>query len=331
MSSFSYLGFVQRVLGMAGQAAITELSTVPGEDAYKVQDCVNDTIHDLSNILRIKSRLTTFSFNTVSGTRTYALPKSIEFPVHDLVRQTDNIKLDFMQTNIFDLQQPNPADSVGNPSIYYLEGYFGVQVQPASTGELISVVSSSASDINLSVVLQGYDTSYNYIEEKITLIGTTAVVSTNTFKVLNNISKETTAGSVTFTGSVSTTLFLTLNPYENSALFAHIGLHPVPNLVVSIIGRGYAKIPNMNTEYSVPVGLTERHVNAIVAGAYARYMKYDPKYIYDGAATLYDVYYDEVKKIISADARIYDSQPRVKQAGEMRRIYVFRPLDRESN
>jgi hypothetical protein len=331
MADFNFLGLTNRVLGMAGQTVITSLSTDPAEDAYRVQLCVNDTIQDLSNVLRIKSRMSNYSFNTVVGQRTYALPKNIEYPVYDLVRQTDNMKLNFVETNIFDLMQPKPADATDNPSIYYLEGFFGVQIQPASTGEIVSMASSSASDINIDVVIQGYDASGNYVEEVIVLIGTSTVTSTNTFSKINSISKGNTTGSISFTGSVSGTAFLTLNSYENSALFAHIGLHPVPNLIVNIVVRGFAKIPSLNSAYSVPVGLTERHINAIIAGTYARYMKYEPKYISDGANTLWGIYKDEIAKIVAADARILDYQPRMKQAGELTRLYTFRPLDRESN
>lgn len=328
---FNFLGFVNRVLNMCRQTPVTTFAGLTeASDAKKVMVCVNDTLQDLSNLLRVRGRLTTFSFPTVASQRVYCLPKSIEFPIYDLVQQTDDIKLEQFDTNYYDNLLPNPSSWSGNPTAYYLEGFYGVQTQPASTGEIISIVSDNSSDTSINCTIQGYDTSNNYIEEEITLSGTVSVNSTNTYKTISNIYKDSSSGKVTFTGSVSTTTFLTLTPSENSILFAHIGLHPIPSTVITIYGRGYARIPSLTNEYSVPVGLTERHINAIVLGSYARYIRYDAKFPQEAIPVTFQSYYDEIKKIVAMESLNPDLLTRMKRGNEIGNFYRFRPLDRES-
>ena len=115
---FNYLGFVREILAMNKQSDVTALSTDHEEDAYKVQWCVNDTIADLNNILRLKARQSTFEFDTVVGQRTYVLTKKIQWPLLGLRQKVTDIPLTQMSAKEFDMLVPDD-DSSGEPGFYY--------------------------------------------------------------------------------------------------------------------------------------------------------------------------------------------------------------------
>jgi hypothetical protein len=334
---FNFLGFVNRLLNMCRQTVITTFTGLAADsDAYKCMICVNDTIQDLSNLLRIRGRLTTFTFPTVANQRVYCLPKNIEYPIYDLVQQSDDLKLEQFDTNYYDNLLPDPNDWKGNPTAYYLEGFFGVQTQIVSTGDNVLVQSYDVNgilnpaDVYKNVFIQGYDVSGNYIEELVTLNALGEESTIQTFAKITNINKDATNGTIKVYESITLNQLLALAPTEKNFMFAHIGLHPIPNSVITIYGRGYAKIPSLTGEYSIPLGLTERHINAIILGAYARYMRYDAKYPQESITATFQSYYDEVKKIIAMDNVNPDLNQRMKRMSEKTSLYRFRPLDRES-
>lgn len=330
----SFLGLVNTILLMNKQASLTGFSSVAiGDDAYNVQQSVNQTINDLSNILRIKSRMTTFSFNTVASQRLYSISKRVIYPLISLVNTNTDVKMKHLMTQEFEYLCPDDTDS-GDPEFYYIDNFAGVQAQPASTGEQISFVSSSTADISI-LVIQGFDDSNNYVAEEVTLQGTTTVTTTATFMRISSINKALTTGKITVTNSGGTTTILTLNPKERTRNLAVIGLHPIPSSVISITGRGYSYMPELINELDIPSGLPPEGLNALVLGSYARYMRYYSRIsaefekISVGAA--FEAYYDEVKKVIAADNSNPDLYLRMRSSKEsFRYLPSSRILDRET-
>lgn len=298
---FNFLNFCNRLLMIAKRPPVTSFSTTVNADEYRCRLAINDAVQDLALLLRIKSRLIEFTFDTVASTRTYILPKRVMYPLYDLRQKESDVQLRQMVANDFGKFFPDDDDS-GDPEWYYLEEAVGVNNQPASTGEQVYCVSSSASDTSV-VVIQGYDTSNNYIVDEVTLSGTTAVASSSTFKFISSISKIVTTGTITFRNSGSTTTYLTLSPKEYIRRSIMIGLHPIPDSAITIYGKGWEKIPALVNEYDVPVGLDTMHINAIIAGGIFHYMKYDPVVQRESLAGYKQDFYDEVKKIISVDKR----------------------------
>lgn len=326
---FNFLGIVNRVLAMTGKALVTTLSTTTNKDDYSVQLCVNDTLQDLSNLLRIKSRMINFSFNTVAAQRVYPIPKQAKIPIYDLRQKQTGVKLGFIETNVYDEKVPNDVSS-GDPLLYYIENAGGVQYQPASSGETINIVSSNSAD-TVKTIIQGYDTSGNYISEEVTLNGTSSVASTNTYKTVEKISKQVTSGIVTYSTATITTV-LKLGPRETQSSILQIGLYPIPSSVITIYGRAWAKIPSLVYDYDSPIGIGEDCINAIVAGAYARFMKFDPKYTQENIQSIWNVYSNEVMKIIDNDMRNPDRVVRMRSSREITsQIDWSRPINRHTS
>lgn len=300
---FNYLGLVNRLLLMAKRAPVTAISTTVNSDAYRAQLSINDTIQDLAHLLRIRSRMTTFTFNTVAGQRLYNLPKQVIYPLYTMREKTNDLTIKPANTREFDYLIADDTSS-GIPSIYYLEGFTPVLIQPVSTtGEAVSIVSSSGSDNNAIVVLQGYDGSNNFITEEITLTGTSSVGSSNSYTKIVSVSKGVTVGSVSVKDYYETITLQILSPSETSASIPVIGLHPIPSSVITIYCRGWYKIPTLQHENSIPVGLNEQHLNAIVRGGMARFMEYDPKIPTEAMSSFYERYYDEISKITTYDQK----------------------------
>ena len=326
---FNYLGLVNRLLLMAKRAPVTAISSTVNSDAYRAQLCINDTIQDMAHLLRIRSRMTTFTFNTVAGQRTYNLPKQITYPLYTMREKTNDLTIKPANTREFDYLVADDTSS-GTPETYYLEEFSPVSNQPASTGEAVYVVSSSASDTGI-VVLQGYSwNSNNFATEEISLNGTSAAGSANTYVKISSLSKGTTTGTITVRNYADTTDFQELSPTEGYVSIPVIGLHPIPSSVMTIYCRGWYKIPALQHENSIPVGLNEQHLNAIVRGGMARFMEYDPKIPNEAIGSFYERYYDEIQKI-----NTYDQKDGVTY--RMRSPYwtnsggtPFNPLDRGS-
>ena len=311
---------------MCGRTAVSSLSSSVADDDSHVQWCVNDTIQDLSNVLRIKSRMINFQFDTVIGQRVYPLPKQAKIPIYDLRQKQTGVKLGYMETEVYDANIPNDQ-STGDPLLYYIEAAGGVSYQPASSGETINVVSSSAGDTS-AVVLQGYDVANNYISEEVTLNGTSTVTSANTYKTVEKVSKQATTGNVTLSTATVTTVLI-LNAKETQSIVMQIGLYPIPANVITIYGRAWSKIPFLQYAYDSPIGLGEECINAIVAGAYARYMKFDPKFTQENIQSIWGVYSNEILKIIDNDMRNPDRVVRMKSSRETgSKMDWARPINR---
>jgi hypothetical protein len=122
-------------------------------------------------------------------------------------------------------------------------GYSPVALQ-LSTADTIEVLSSSTSDTTQKVYLRGYDTNGQELDESITLTGTSAAASTNTYTAfsitdpttgLSMVSKDgDTVGSVTVREATSDTVLGRLGPKERALRHRIIRLHNVPSAADTI-------------------------------------------------------------------------------------------------
>ena len=323
-----FLGVVNRVLQMCKQTYVDDFSGVSlGDDAYNVQTCVNDTLDDLSNILKVKTRMINFSLTTIVNQRTYTMPRRILFPVYSLRQSANDIKLKQMNTQDFDFHIPDD-DNYGSPEVYYLDNFSGVASQPSSTVSTgIDIVSSDASDTS-TITIQGYDSSGYYVSEEVILTGTTTVVSTNVFLYIEKVSKDITDGNITLSENGGST-HIVLGAQEKSISVPVIGLHPIPSSIMTISGRGWMRIPELVNELDRPLGLEDNAANAVMLGTYARYLRYDTTNKYETINGAFGAYYDEVKKLIAYDTKDLDLYRRMRQPRESRRhMNRFNPLDR---
>lgn len=156
--------------------------------------------------------------------------------------------LRYMDEDAFDRREPNPSAS-GNPRIYTLFEYAGVETQPAAASTL-SLVSSSASDTTQIVLIRGLVSGYDDYES-VTLSGTSTVATTKSFSRIDSISKSAeTAGRVTVTAGATTVVVL--GALEKTVRFRKIRFFPEAGSSITITIKHY-KAP------VIPVTLYDTH------------------------------------------------------------------------
>jgi hypothetical protein len=335
---FHYLGFVNRLLMMNRQATVSDFNSVTiGDDAYKAQLCVNDTVLELSRLLKTINQETSFTISTVANQRVYSLPAYIEFPLISVLQMTDNIKLGFIDRYDYDKYIVDYSEHTGNPEAYYFEGYSAFDTQPA-VGDAVTVATSI-------IPGSGYLLNYVYISSQYNrLINATATLSTGINTLISaGGSYLTTFVNVTLnrlpvttvvfsnnTGGGATKTYGAMTTIENYLSIPQIGIHPIPTSVMTLYCRGYRKpVPLVNT-YDIPIGFTADHINAITLGAYARLLRYKADVPVESVQSAFKAYYDEVQKVSAVRFRNPDLNIRMKSSGEYVPLNYFRPLDRWS-
>lgn len=317
---FNFLGFVNTLLAYMKRTPITSFSSTTNTDEFRARSAVNACVQDLALVLRIKTRQTTFEITTVAGQRLYTIQRRIVYPFGNLRQKVSDLTIIPMNPRQFDRFIPNDQSS-GTPEIHYFEKFSGASIQPTSA-ENLSVVSSSASDTN-KIVIQGYSSGlYNF--EEVTLTGTSSVTVSTFFDYIESVSKPRTSGQVDVSGVGGT--YVSLSPHETTHRFLVIGLHPIPSSAITVYGRGWTQSQLLINELDIPIGFSFEHVNAIVAGGYYHFMKYDPAFKRDTLEGLKRDYYDEISKIVAQDTN--DMVQYRMSSGYRNKIGEFIPLSR---
>jgi hypothetical protein len=135
-----------------------------------------------------------FQFTTVPGQRAYVLPDYFG-KVAGFEADIRNLSTGgaIAPVSLDDLESAFPLsgtalEPAGVPQYYAIAGTQGVLLQPAAAGEALSVVSSSASDTTVVVVVEGLDVAGNWLRQQVTLTGT-APVLVGTFAQVINFTK----------------------------------------------------------------------------------------------------------------------------------------------
>jgi len=133
-------------------------------------------------------------------------------------------------------------DKVGNiisdnPTRYRLTGTYTVKNSIGSTGETIDIVSTSALDITPNVVrIEGFVGGVE-IGENVTLTGTSAATSTNTFDADQRVrvsiatddgTRKDVVGKITIDGTTSSTTYAEISPAEYAHAYQWFKVSPTP-------------------------------------------------------------------------------------------------------
>ena len=179
------------------------------------------------------------TFSTVADQESYNLDEEID-RIAFLRQRTTPLKFLYVPDHLAYQYVPNPEDTgSGVPRAYRLWEETGFSVQNTSA-EKLTVVSSSALDTGatFTVSLVGRESTNNLIvSESLTLTGTTAVTSTNTYAIggLLQISKaKATTGTISIAGATSATAFSKIAPEERAPRFKRLSLYPIPSAVITI-------------------------------------------------------------------------------------------------
>jgi hypothetical protein len=224
-----FLTHVNNILERLRQDKVTTISTDPASVAFRCQTAVQRAIARVWNakqwtFKQASDTLAITAASTLAGA-TYSLPKR----VGDLFLVTSTVspyKINPKSQDDFKTRIPNPV-SIGNPTIFTQFEYVGVDQQPSSAS-IISVSSNSSADITQKVRIRGVVNNEEDVEE-ITLVGTTAVLTTKSFSVIHSVSKSAaTAGKVTVTSNSGAVTVVALGPLETVLRLKKITAYPFP-------------------------------------------------------------------------------------------------------
>lgn len=197
-----------------------------------IKNYVNDIYFDILKRINWQDIDDDYSFSTVAGTQDYVLPSNFgkEVYVYDATNLTE-LKPITMQELVRDF--PSGLSLSGTVSRYAILNK-AVRSQPSSSST-ISVVSSSASDSTQTVRIKGYDSNGVQLEESITLNGTSAQTSSNSYVEIQSITKSaSTVGRITVTSNSGAVTVAILAPADLSYMVKVVRLNYTPNGAITV-------------------------------------------------------------------------------------------------
>ncbi|MAH51569.1 hypothetical protein CMI37_37480 [Candidatus Pacearchaeota archaeon] len=184
-----------------------------------------------------------FTLASVADTSQYGLPLYVR-KVLNLEDPTNDISLWTTSARQYDQSYPGTSDS-GTPRLSYSLGTRGVEKFPASDGTL-SLVSDDTGDdgSNYKVRVTGFNTSGVLVTEQVTMDGTTAATTTNSYDStlgIERIAKEPAEG-ITFSGNITVkdddSNTISIVPiWWDSPDYVWIEFHPIPSAVITYTVR----------------------------------------------------------------------------------------------
>ena len=220
-----------------------------------ITDCLNLSLSEIHYAWpwSWKRRKTTFS--TVADQEDYRLDEEVD-QIAILRQRTTPLVLLHVPDRKFYKVVPDPEDRGSGVSRYYRQWEETGFTASLAADDTIQVLSSSTSDgSGFSVRLVGRNTSGIVIGETLTLNGTTAVTSTNTFDSgsLMRVSKSAnTTGVITVRRTTGATTLIQMAPTEASPRSKIISLYPIPSAVVTMYLEYYERLHLLSAEADVP-------------------------------------------------------------------------------
>lgn len=212
---------------------------------------------------------TPYELTTVAGTRSYVLPRQFGRMAHrdGRIRNiTQGSWIEPIDRGQLDEQRPEAGtslDSTGLPYGYLMDGTSPVSRQPAAAGEACEVVSSSASDDDVEVVIEGLDASGAHTRTRVTLNGTTPV-AVGTWSRIFEFGKAydsadtpatdqtSSVGSVTLRTVAGPTTLQTLASDESAVDLPTITFYATPDAAY-VIAVPYMRAPRRAYEDADPL------------------------------------------------------------------------------
>ena len=199
-----------------------------------------------------------FTFASVVSTYRYGMPLYVRKVLN--IEDPDNDKSIWdITARGFDKSYPGTTES-GTPNMAFSLGVRGVQKQPASDG-VLSIVSSSTADAgsNYKIRVTGFNTSGVLVTELVTMNGTTAVTTTNSYDselgvervVKAPASGYTFAGNVTVSDDDANTISI-IPVWWESPDYEWIQMHPQPSAVITYNLRAEMRKPPLVNDSDWP-------------------------------------------------------------------------------
>lgn len=218
---------------------------------------INATYHQCLEAVAADTQRREFTLTTVASTSQYGMPLYVR-EVLNIEDPTNKRSIYDIAARQFDTRFPG-STSTGTPLRAYPVGVFGVQTQPASTG-LLTLLSSSTADTgsNFTVQVTGF-VSGVLTTESVQMSGTTAVTTTNTYDTTNGVQRvvKTPATGYTFTGNITVkdddaNTIATIPPPWDSPSYLWYEFHPIPSAAITYTVRAVMRKPDMVNDNDWP-------------------------------------------------------------------------------
>lgn len=183
--------------------------------------------------------LSLYTLSVSGGQSTVIMPPQIDRVVGAKFDTQNLMPVD--QVFLF-LSDPGIWDRAGRAARMAEQPAVGVRVLP--TSERISLVSNNTADTAKKVTIVG-ELAGDEIRENLSLNGTTAVQSVQSYDMVYTLGKETTAGDVAVTGFSSLTALTTLKSDENHRAHCRIRLLETPGSAITLLVLGKRKVPRL--------------------------------------------------------------------------------------
>lgn len=197
-----------------------------------------------------------------------------------------------------------------------------ISSQPATK---LSVVSSSAADAAATdaddiMRIRGYNGDGVYLEETMSLTGTTAAVTANSYNQLEEVTKkQTSTGIITVTSGSRTVAKIA--PNQLASQYIMLGLFPIPDAAREINLRYKLQPPKLVEDHDGFAPIPQECFPVLKDGVMAKawdYLKYPQR-----AQMSLGAYIDGVSRMWAEDARRVPSKARMNAANEPRSIINY--------
>lgn len=239
----------------------------------KVDDWVNQRYEDILKRRAWSQLRKTITVNSTADTGTLVLPKDVRIvlEIHDLVNNVVLQKVDNPLQGV--RRDVSIIDTSGIPYAYW-EEEDTVNAQPTASS-VLAISSSNSGDTTQLVRIWGISGG-EPTTEVVTLNGTTAANTANSYTRVDRVSKDlATTGRVLITSNAAAVTIATLGQREFTARYRRIRLvrRPVSSITYDITYEVWA--PRLEFDQDVP--LVPCH-NALIIGAYAQALEEDRKF-----------------------------------------------------
>lgn len=173
-----------------------------------------------------------------------------------------------MSEQEFRSREPGPT-ATGTPYLYRLVGFSPVLNQPSSSS-VITFVSSSASDTNVNVNVQGLNGSGIFITEVVNTNGTSGVATTSSFTKVMGLAKDAkSVGTITATSNSGVVTNVVIAPNDRHVNHPLIKFHDIPDSTKTIYYDFTMKMMDLYDDYDSSL-IPEQYHDAIELYAKAR-------------------------------------------------------------
>ncbi len=215
-----------------------------------IKNYINNIYFEILDEINFKAINEDYSFATVAGTQDYDLPSNFSKELY--VYDSTNLKeYPFISLEKLAEDFSSSLKSQGSIESYTIINK-QVSKQPTSSST-ISVVSSDSSDSTQTVHIRGISSSVE-ISEDVTLNGTSAVTTTNSYTEILGISKSaTTTGKITLTSNSGGVINAVLAPSVKDYKVKSLRFYQIPNAVYTIDMPYIVKPSPLVSDYDTPV------------------------------------------------------------------------------